>query len=87
MVTLTTPLPKLRLNKFDGDPLHWADWSSMFKSIVHDTNLSLNKKMQHLYNSVASKAKSAIEGYGYSGDSYYEALKALNLDLANLPLL
>ena len=38
-------LPKLRLNKFYGDPLHWADWSSMFKSIVHDTNLSLNKKM------------------------------------------
>ena len=70
-------LPNLRLNKFDGDPLHWADWSSMFKSIVHDTNLSLNKKMQHLQNSVVSKAKSAIEGYGYSGDSYYEALKEL----------
>ena len=38
----------------------------MFKSIVHDANLSLN-----------GKAKSAIEGYGYSGDSYHEALKEL----------
>ena len=36
-------LPKLHLNKFDGDPLHWSDWSSMFKSIVHDANLSLNE--------------------------------------------
>ena len=37
-------LPKLRLNKFDGDPLHWSDWSSMFKSIVHDANLPLMEK-------------------------------------------
>ena len=70
-------LPKLRLDKFDGDPLHWSDWSSMFKSIVHDANVSLNGKMQHLQNSVVGRAKSAIEGYGYNGDSYYEALKEL----------
>jgi len=70
-------LLKLRLNKFDGDPLHWSDWSSMFKSIVHDANLSLNGKLQHPQNSVIGRAKSAIEGYGYSGDSYYEALKEL----------
>ena len=31
--------------------------------------------MQHLQNSVAGRTKSAIAGYGYSGDSYYEALK------------
>ena len=49
----------------------------MFKSIVHDANLSLNGKMQHLQNSVIGRAKSAIEGYGYNGDSYYEALKEL----------
>ena len=70
-------LPKLQLKKFDGDPLQWPDWSSMFKSIVHDADLSLNGKMQHLQNSVVGRAKSAIEGYGYSGDSYYEALKEL----------
>ena len=69
--------PKLRLDKFDGDPLHWSDWSSMFKSIVHDANVSLNGRMQHLQNAVIGRAKSAIEGYGYSGDSYYEALKEL----------
>ena len=26
-------LPKLRLSKFDGDPLHWSDWSSMFNQL------------------------------------------------------
>ena len=60
-------LPKLQLKKFDG----------MFKSIVHDADLSLNGKMQHLQNSVVGREKSAVEGYGYSGDSYYEALKEL----------
>ena len=44
---------------------------------VHDADLSLNGKMQHLQNSVVGREKSAIEGYGYSGDSYYEALKEL----------
>ena len=49
----------------------------MFKSTVHDAYLSLNGKMQHLQNSVIGRTKSAIEGYGYSGYSYYEALKEL----------
>ena len=49
----------------------------MLKSIVHDANLSLNGKVQHLQNSVIGRAKSAVEGYGYSGDSYHEALKEL----------
>ena len=70
-------LPKLRLDMFDGNRLHWSDWSSMFKSIVHDANVYLNGKMQHLQNTVTERAKFAIEGYGYGGDSYYEALKEL----------
>ena len=49
----------------------------MFKSIVHDADLYLNGKMQHLQNSVVGRATSAIEGYGYIGDSYFEALKEL----------
>ena len=74
----SSSLPKLQLKKFDGDPLQWPDWSSMFKSIVRDADLSLNGKIQqHLQNSVAGRAKSTVEGYGYSRDSYYEALKEL----------
>ena len=33
--------------------------------------------MQHVQNFVIRRAKSAIEGYGYSSYSYYEALKEL----------
>ena len=69
--------PKLQLRKFDGDPLQWPDCSSMFKPIVHDADLSLNGKMQHLQHSVVGRAKSAIEGYGYSRDSYYSMYEAL----------
>ena len=70
-------LPKLKLTNFDGDPLRWPDCSSMFKSIVHDLNISRNAKMQHLQNSVAGKAKTAVEGYGYGGESYSKALEEL----------
>jgi hypothetical protein len=70
-------LPRLKLTTFDGDSLKWPDWSSMFKSMVGDANISLNAKMQHLQNSVTGKAKTSIEGYGYSGDSYNKALSEL----------
>ena len=70
-------LPKLKLSSFDGDPLKWPDWISMFKSMVGDSNISLNAKMQHLQNSVMGKAKTAIEGYGYGGESYDKALTEL----------
>ena len=73
----SSSLPNLQLKKFDGDPLQWPDWSSMFKSILRDADLSVNGKIQHLQNSVVGRAKSTVEGYGYSGDSYYEALKEL----------
>ena len=69
--------PKVQLRKFDGDHLQWPDWSSMFKSVVHDADLSLNGKMQHLQHYVVGRTKSAIEGYGYSGDSYYSMYEAL----------
>ncbi len=70
-------LPRLKLSSFDGDPLKWPDWISMFKSMVDDTKISLNSKLQHLQNSVTGKAKTSIEGYGYGGDSYNKALSEL----------
>ena len=51
--------------------------SSIFKSIAHDADLSWNGKMQHLQNYVVGRAKSAVEGYGYSGDDYHAALREL----------
>ena len=45
LITASSSLPKLQLKKFDGDSLQWPDRSSMFKSIVHDADLSLNGMM------------------------------------------
>ena len=41
-------LPKLKLDSFDGDPIPWSDWMSMFQSIIDDADISRNAKMQHL---------------------------------------
>ena len=37
--------------------------------------------MQHLQNSMIGRAKSAIEGYGYSGDSYYETTEGIGIQI------
>lgn len=74
---LSDSLPKLKLDTFDGDPLQWPDWMSMFQSIIHEASISPNAKMQHLQNSVSGKAKEAIEGFGYSGTLYVSALGKL----------
>jgi len=68
-------LPKLKLDTFDGNPINWSDWISMFRSIIAD--ISSNAKMQHLQNVVIGRAKDAIAGYGYSGELYTEALQKL----------
>ena len=40
-------LPKLKIDSFDGDPIRWSDWVSIFHSI-NDADISCNAKMQHL---------------------------------------
>ena len=40
-------LPKLKLDSFDGDPIRWSNWMSMFQSIIDDADISRNAKMQH----------------------------------------
>ena len=72
-------LPKLKLDSFDGDPIRWSDWMSMFQSIIDDADISCNAKMQHLQNAVVGRAKGAIEGYGYSGELYADAFEKLEL--------
>ena len=70
-------LPKFKLDLFDGDPVRCSDWMSMFQSIIDDVDISCNAKMQHLQNTVVGRAKETIEGHGYSGELYAEALEKL----------
>ena len=70
-------LPKLKLDTFDGDPINWSDWISMFRPIMDDAEVSHNAKIQHLQNAVTGRAKDEIAGYGYSEEILAEALQKL----------
>ena len=66
-------LPKLKLNNFDGNPLEWPEWSSMFIATVDQRPIPDSEKMSHLKTLLTGKARSAISGMGYSGQDYGSA--------------
>ena len=70
-------LPKLRLNNFDGNPLEWPEWSSMFLATVDKRMIPDSEKMSHLKTLLTGKAKFAISGMGYSGQFYGAAWSIL----------
>ena len=66
----SSSLPKLKLNNFDGNPLEWPEWSSMFIATVDQRPIPDSEKMSHLKTLLTGKARSAISGMGYSGQFY-----------------
>ena len=70
-------LPKLKLNSFDGNPLEWPEWSSMFIATVDRRPIPDSEKMSHLKTLLTGKAKSAISGMGYFGQLYGAAWSIL----------
>ena len=80
MCTATTPspLPKLALERFSGDPLHWPRWSALFKSLVHDRReLSDAERLTHLQTCLEGPARDAVSGLLCDGSLYGEALREL----------
>ena len=73
----SSSLPQLRLNNFDGNPLEWPEWSSMFIATVDKRMIPDSEKMSHLKTLLTGKAKSAISGMGYSGQFYSAAWNIL----------
>ena len=63
-------LPKLKLNNFDGNPLEWPEWSSMFIATVDQRPIPDSEKMSYLKTLLTSKARSTVSGKGYSGQFY-----------------
>ena len=41
-------LPNLKLNNFEGNPLEWPEWSSMFIATVYQRLIPDSEKMSHL---------------------------------------
>ena len=70
-------LPKLELPRFDGNPLEWPTFISLFKCLVHDQPLTDTQRMTHLQRALAGNAKKAVGGMLTHGHLYREALKEL----------
>ena len=73
----SSSLPKLKLNNFDGNPLEWPEWSSMFIATVDQRPIPDSEKMSHLKTLLTGKARSAISGMGFSGQFYGAAWSIL----------
>ena len=76
-------LPKLDLPRFDGNPLEWPTFISLFKCLVHDQPLTDTQRMTHLQRALVGNAKRAVEGMLTHGHLYREALKELEEQFGN----
>ena len=70
-------IPKLKISEFNGDPLEWPEWSSLFIATIHNAPIDDKAEMGHLKTLVKGKAKAAIACLGYSGSMYTPAWNAL----------
>ena len=65
------------LNKFDGSPREWLEWSSLFIATVIQRPIPDSEKMSHQKTLLTGKASSAISEIGYSGQFYGAAWNIL----------
>ena len=57
-------LPDIRIQKFDGDPLKWNEWSSMFSSTIHNNeDITDTERMSYLQSLVTGPAKDCISDF------------------------
>ena len=64
-ISVSMKLPKLFLDKFDGNPLEWPEWSGQFLAAIEGSGASDSDKMQYLKSLVTGKAKAVTEGMGF----------------------
>ena len=71
-------LPKIKLGSFDGSPLEWPRWSSLFRALVHNhRGLSDTEKLTHLQSYLTGGAREAVGGLLCDGQLHAKALSEL----------
>ncbi len=70
-------LPQWKLPTFDGNPLEWPEWQGLFQSTTGRANISDDEKMNYLKTLVSGKAKTAIQGMGFTRRMYRRACTTL----------
>ena len=75
--------PKLHAEAFNGDPMKWIKWYSIFKATIDQSSMSSAEKMIHLQSLLTGEAKALVDGYGSNGDLYAAALSRLQEHFGN----
>ena len=71
-------LPPLKLQNFNGDPLHFHEWINNFYSVLHhNTSITVTRQLTYLQKSVSGKAKDSIHAYSCDPSYYQTALNEL----------
>ena len=70
-------LPKIRKEKFDGDPVRWKFWSGLFQATVHNELISDAEKLIQLQSLTTRKANQSIAGFACNSVVYTTALQEL----------
>ena len=76
-------VPKLHPETFNGDPMKWIKWYSVFKATIDQSPMSSAEKMIHLQSLLTGEAKALVDGYGCNGDLYAAALSRLQEHFGN----
>lgn len=63
-------LPTLKLERFDGNPLHWDAFWDFFEGAVHNQNIPKAMKLSYLLSCLDGKAKSSTAGFKVTNDNY-----------------
>ena len=71
-------LPPLKLQNFNGNPIHFHEWIKNFNTMIHNnTSNTDTHRITYLQNSVSGKAKDLIHAYSCDSSYYQTALTQL----------
>ena len=81
-------LPKISIQKFDGDIASWNSFIETFEAAVDSKdNLTSVEKFTYLKGYLSGSALQCIEGFPLSHDNYSEALKLLKERFGNIQVI
>ena len=81
-------LPKLEIEKFDGDVINWGSFWVQFPSAIHENDsLSQINKFTYFKSFLCDSAKLTISGFSLSSENYEEAIDLLKQRYGNTQVL
>ena len=81
-------LPKLEIEKFDGDVINWSSFWDHFSSAIHENDsLSEINKFTYLKSFLCDSAKLTISGLSLSSENYKETIDLLKQRYGNTQVL